>query len=119
MRERLRPVPGLEVDDGAAPGGLGPADEVAGRRVLPGRSGPRRAQYLVVRLPEGTVRRVGPQQRNDVSESNTGQQYSSSLSSKSSTPAHTGWSVAQTRAVYRAYRNPESGQLRPRSEAGA
>ena len=53
------------------------------------------------------------------SEANTGQQYSSSLSSKSSTPAHTGWPRSVTRTVYRAYRNPESGQSRPRNDAGA
>jgi hypothetical protein len=66
MGERVRPVTGLEVDDGAAPGGLGPADEVAGRRVRPGRAGSRRAQHLVVRLAERPVGSLGPQQRHDV-----------------------------------------------------
>jgi hypothetical protein len=66
MRERLRPVPRLEVDDGAAPGGLGPADKVTGRRVLPGRTGPFSPQHLVTRLPERPGRSVRPQQRHDV-----------------------------------------------------
>jgi hypothetical protein len=66
LAERVRPVPRLQVDDGAAPGRLGPADEVAGRRVLPRRTGPRGAQYLVVGLPERPVGCVRPQQRDDV-----------------------------------------------------
>ena len=66
MRERVRPVPGLEVNHRAAPGGLGPADEVAGRRVLPRRTGPRSTQHLVVRLPERPGRSVRPQQRHDI-----------------------------------------------------
>ena len=66
MHERVRSVPGLEVHHGTAPRGLGPADKVAGRRVLPRRTGPRSTQHLVVRLPERPGRSVRPQQRHDV-----------------------------------------------------
>jgi hypothetical protein len=66
MAEGIRPVAGLDVDDRATPGGLGPADEVAGRRVLPRRPGARRAQDLPVRLPERATRCVGAEQRDDV-----------------------------------------------------
>ena len=66
MRQRVRPVPGLEVHHRTAPGALGPADQVTGRRVLPGRTGPRITQHLVIRLPERTGRSVCPQQRHDV-----------------------------------------------------
>jgi len=64
--QRVRPVAGLEVHHRAAPGALGPADEVAGRRVLPRRTGPRSPQHLVIRLPERPGRSVRPQQRHDV-----------------------------------------------------
>jgi hypothetical protein len=66
MTERLRPVPRLEVNHRTAPGGLGPADKVTGRRVHPRRTGPRSTQHLVVRLPERPGRSVRPQQRHDV-----------------------------------------------------
>src|ERR1700722_10910736 len=36
--ESVRPVAGLDVDHRAAPGGLGPGDEVTGGRVLPRRT---------------------------------------------------------------------------------
>jgi hypothetical protein len=81
----------------------------------PVRSVPSTSWYVSRNAPAGASARSN----GTTSEENTGQQYSSSLSSKSPTPAHTGWSAAQTRAVYRAYRNPESGQSRPRSDSGA
>jgi hypothetical protein len=66
MPQRVRPVAGLEVHHRTAPGALGPADKVTGRRVLPRRTGPRRPQHLVIRLPERPGRSVRPQQRHDV-----------------------------------------------------
>ena len=111
MPERVRPVAGLEVHHRAAPGGLGPADEVAGRRVLPRRTGSRRAQHLVIRLPERPGRSVRPQQRHDVrGEHRAAVQLVAQLE-VIHPGAHRMIRVAHTRAVYRAYRNPESGQL--------
>ena len=66
MAERVRSVAGLNVDDRATSGGLGPGDEVAGCRVLPRRAGARRAQHLAVGLPERAAGRVGAEQRDDV-----------------------------------------------------
>ena len=66
MPQRVRPVAGLEVHRRTAPSALGPADKVAGRRVLPRRTGPWSTQHLVIRLPERPGGSVRPQQRHDV-----------------------------------------------------
>ena len=70
MAERVRSVAGLNVDDRATSGGLGPGDQVAGRRVLPRRACARRAQHLAVGLPERAAGCVGAEQRDDVAGEN-------------------------------------------------